>query len=282
LNGHGAATASADLFERASAFLARAVELTADSVREVEEGWAIVTPSLPQVWSLNQIWLAREIPWSRALELADEHLARLPYRHLMADNEPGRALDQPLRGEGFKVEREVAMAIAAGPTEDAPRAPGPTIAGRPAQSAPPAPGPVVIEADEQAVLPVDRRWLEEDERISTAEGVRQLLDAGLREGRALGERRFGIAGDGGQLVAMTKLRSDGHTAQVEDVYTVPEARGRGFARALVGHAVKEAQLAGNDVIFIIADDNDWPKHLYARLGFRPVGLRWAFHRELAP
>ena len=28
----------------------------------------------------------------------------------------------------------------------------------------------------------------------------------------------------------------------------------------------------------MADDNDWPKQLYARLGFEPVGRAWVFHR----
>jgi hypothetical protein len=30
----------------------------------------------------------------------------------------------------------------------------------------------------------------------------------------------------------------------------------------------------------LADDNDWPKDLYASIGFEPVGRTWAFHRDL--
>lgn len=254
-----------DLFKRASAFLDRAVGLTADSVREIEGGWAIVTPSLPLVWSLNEIRLVRPVAPQTALDLADKHLADVPYRHLLAEDELGQALEHPLRTKAFAVEHEVVMAIV----------------DRPDQTSSRSPAPQVIEVDEQALLPIERRWLQEDERITTADAISQLLDAGLREGRALGERQFGIAGEGGELAAMTKLRADGHTAQVEDVYTVPEARGRGFARTLVAHAVGVAQRAGNDVVLIVADDDDWPKHLYARVGFRPVGLRWAFHRDLA-
>jgi ribosomal protein S18 acetylase RimI-like enzyme len=227
----------------------------------VDGGWAIVTPSLPQVWSLNQIRLTKAVPGSRALELLSEHFDDLSYRHLVAEDELGEVLLEPLLSQDFKVEREIVMAFGE----------------RPAQGAP---GPEVIEPDEQAVLEVERRWLSEDERMVSAEAVEQVLAAGQREGRARGERRFGIAGDDGTLAAITKLRSDGRAAQVEDVYTVPEARGRGFARALVGHAVRVAQLAGHEVIFIVADDNDWPKHLYARLGFLPAALHWAFHREL--
>ncbi len=67
------------------------------------------------------------------------------------------------------------------------------------------------------------------------------------------------------------------TAQLEDVYTAPEERGRGHARALVTHAVAEARQKDPDLIFIVADDNDWPKHLYGRIGFEPIGWTWSFH-----
>jgi predicted GNAT family acetyltransferase len=83
----------------------------------------------------------------------------------------------------------------------------------------------------------------------------------------------------GALLAITKLRTAGNTAQVEDVYTTPEARGRGFARALVTRAVELARAGDHDVVFITADDNDWPKQLYARIGFRPLGRLWLFHHD---
>jgi GNAT superfamily N-acetyltransferase len=69
-------------------------------------------------------------------------------------------------------------------------------------------------------------------------------------------------------------------AQVEDVYTLPEARGRGFARALVAHVVAQARAEDHDLVFIMADDDDWPKNLYGRLGFEPAGRMLSFHREL--
>jgi predicted GNAT family acetyltransferase len=63
------------------------------------------------------------------------------------------------------------------------------------------------------------------------------------------------------------------------VYAAPEARGRGFASALVSQAVALARDASQEPIFIVADDNDWPKLLYERLGFRGVGNLWQFHRD---
>jgi GNAT superfamily N-acetyltransferase len=256
-------SAHEEAFERASAFHTRALELTADTVQEIDVGWVVLTPSLPEVWSLNQLLLAKPIQWTTALQRAEEHLATVPYRHLLADDDGlGRALEASLRRNGFKVERELVMAIAGG------------------THASPGRAHRIIEPDEPAMIELERRWLLEDDR-TTADGLDQLIEAALREGRAFGERRFGIAGDEGDLVALTKLRSHGHTAQVEDVYTAPEARRRGFASTLVAHAVTQAQEAGHDLIFIVADDRDWPKQLYARLGFKPVGRRWTFHRAVS-
>jgi GNAT superfamily N-acetyltransferase len=250
-----------DPFDRAVAFQTRGLALIADSVRPIDCGWLVLTPSLPQVWDLNHIRLVTQMEHHEALERAEEHLAPLPFRHLVADSDAlGQALASPLRREGFGVEREVIMAATGRPQKRARRTP-------------------VIEPDEQAMTAVERRWYEEDGR-ATPDAIEHLLEAGKREQRAWHERHFGIAGDDGNLAAITKLRSDGRTAQVEDVYTIPEARGRGFASTLVSHALSLARQEGHDFIFIGADDCNWPKHLYARLGFEPVGRRWVFHKDL--
>lgn len=255
------APGSEDAFERTADFLRRGLESIADSVRPIDGGWLVLTPSLPQVWNLNHIRLVAPMDYKAALERAEEDLAALPFRHLVADSDAlGQALASPLRREGFEIEREVVMAAT----------------GRPQKRARSAP---VIEPDEQAMMAIERRWYGEDSRV-TADAVEHLLEAAKREQRAWHERHFGIIGDDGNLAAITKLRSDGRTAQVEDVYTVPEARGRGFASTLVSHALSQARQGGHAFVFIDADDCDWPKHLYARLGFEPVGRRWVFHKDL--
>jgi predicted GNAT family acetyltransferase len=86
-----------------------------------------------------------------------------------------------------------------------------------------------------------------------------------------------VRGEHGGLVAITMLYSDGTVAQVEDVYTVPEERGRGYARALVTRAAEIAREQGHEFVFIIADEDDWPKQLYRKVGFEPIGLSWALH-----
>jgi GNAT superfamily N-acetyltransferase len=251
----------AEAIGRATQFLRRSLELTADSVRELDAGLLARTPSLPLIWSLNHLRLLVPVPWRKALTLADQHLAHVRFRHLIAEGSIARRwAGAPLQA-GFQVEREVMMVMAG----EAP--------GRAARE----PGPEVVEPDEAAMLRLLKRWHEEEGRVGSE--CEQLLEAAAREGRARGERRLGIAGANGELLAMTKLYADGRTAQVEDVYTVPEARGRGFARALVSHAIELARRGGNQVTLITADEDDWPKHLYARLGFQPAVVTWAFHRE---
>jgi predicted GNAT family acetyltransferase len=67
-------------------------------------------------------------------------------------------------------------------------------------------------------------------------------------------------------------------AQIEDVETLEEFRGRGAARAVVLAAAAAARDVGAALVFLIADDEDWPKALYQRLGFDPVGESWEFVR----
>ena len=63
--------------------------------------------------------------------------------------------------------------------------------------------------------------------------------------------------------------------EIRLVYTSPAARGRGLARALVGAA---ARACGGHVV-IAADDEDTPKRLYERIGFRPAWTMWEMTRR---
>jgi predicted GNAT family acetyltransferase len=82
----------------------------------------------------------------------------------------------------------------------------------------------------------------------------------------------------GQPASVCELYVLGDVAQVEDVNTIEEFRGRGLGSAVVLAAADAARARGCDVVFLIADDADWPKDLYARLGFDPVGRFWSFVR----
>jgi ribosomal protein S18 acetylase RimI-like enzyme len=60
------------------------------------------------------------------------------------------------------------------------------------------------------------------------------------------------------------------------VLTLERFRNRGLARAVVSKALGEARASDHDLVFLIADRDDWPKELYGKLGFDVVGRIWEF------
>ncbi len=79
---------------------------------------------------------------------------------------------------------------------------------------------------------------------------------------------------GGELIAFSELRWDGSSAEVTSVFVHPGHRGRGLGRTLTTAAVAAA--AGAEDLWIVADDEDRAKDLYARLGFRGVWVTEEF------
>jgi ribosomal protein S18 acetylase RimI-like enzyme len=108
-------------------------------------------------------------------------------------------------------------------------------------------------------------------------GIAQLLDAKLLSAQAVRARFFAVVVDG-QVVAYADLYDDGRTAQIEDVATLDQHRGRGYASALVLRALDEARQSGCDLVFLVSDEDDWPKALYRRLGFDDLGRYVKFIR----
>jgi GNAT superfamily N-acetyltransferase len=233
-----------------------------DGIEPIDGGWVSRASSLPLVWVANQVRVSRPIEYAEALALAEEHQRGLPYRQLTVDHEAsGRRLERAFRADGWEVGREVIMALTRTPDREVD------------------PG-AVIDAPEEDALALVRRWLAEDPDLDeTEDGLDQVREFNRLTWRARDARRLGMLDRDGSLAAVTMLYSDGDVAQVEDVYTVPEARGRGFARALVTHAVSLALAAGHELVFIVADDEDWPKQLYGKIGFDAVGFAWGFHRK---
>jgi GNAT superfamily N-acetyltransferase len=250
-------------WDRALEFQRHTIAMVAEECRPIEEGWLIRTPSLPMVWSANEVRVSRPIRFSDALALVERHLADLPYRQLVVEHEPSaRRLEHEFRAQGWKVEREVTMVLVRPPDRD-----------------------VDIgdarDVDDEAALTLMARWAAEDPDLNLSrEDLRQVVEHSRQSWKVRRARCLGVIGDDGGLAAITTLYSDGTIAQVEDVYTVPEERRRGFGRALVTRAASLARQGGHELTFIVADDNDSPKELYSKVGFEPAGYSWLFHREV--
>jgi GNAT superfamily N-acetyltransferase len=250
--------------DRIRAFERESIALVADELVAIPEGWVARSPSLRWVYSLNHVRVNEPIETADALALLERHMGELPYRHLVLGDEPtGERLAAELRPAGWKIERDVLMAF----TGEADRGLDTSA---------------VTEVPEADVVGLMTRWVSEDEECrGQPEMIRQFVEASRLTWRARNARHFAVLDPDGSPAGMTMLFSDGSIAQVEDVYVTAEARGRGLGRALVTHAVVQALERGHGLLFIPADDEDWPKELYAKVGFEPVARLWAAHRRMS-
>jgi ribosomal protein S18 acetylase RimI-like enzyme len=246
--------------QRARDFLLAIAVGSAGAVEEAPWGVAVRNPEFPVSHAHNQLWVRRPVPAPVLLAEADRVLGDLGHRQLtVLDDETGRELAPALRQAGYVHARHVVMV---------------------AEEPPPAPRvqpETVSFADVRA--PMAASWRREIPGLS-AEGVRQLVERTQSVARAcrltlLGVRRAGA------VVAWCELYRRGGTAQIEDVMTLPEWRGRGFASSLVATASTRAREAGDDLLFLVADEDDWPRELYRRLGFRERARTHVFARPAA-
>lgn len=251
-------------FQQILAALKWTLESLADELCPVAGGWTVRTHELPMVWTLNQVRITAPASVTEVVELSEAHQGRLPYRHVVVeDDDTAAELQTDLAHKGWKIDREVLMALESTP-----------------ESAPDT--GAVTELDVSEMLDLVRRWDMEELPGTSEEALGQLEEWNRREGQLWHETCLGVRSGEGTPVALTKLRAHGKTRWVEDVYTAPEERRRGHARMLVTRATQLARSARPDLTFILADDNNWPKRLYGALGFRPVGYTRTFHRSLAP
>jgi GNAT superfamily N-acetyltransferase len=68
--------------------------------------------------------------------------------------------------------------------------------------------------------------------------------------------------------------------QVEDLFTHPDYRRRGLATALIHRSVADCRERGAGPVVIVADANDWPKQMYAAMGFRPVAVVRSYGKDI--
>ena len=220
-------------------------------------GTALFNLSLPRVWDLNFMRLESWDDPPSAYELALEADrvqggAGLWHRRITVEHEQtALALLPGFRKLGWSVQRHLVMAHR-----------------RPSELA--ANGTRVIEIDPERLRAERHDFLGEARIGVDADAVRQLADRVLATARATELRLFAHERDGA-VVSVCELYSDGRSGQIEDVATRSAHRGRGLGRAVVLEALEASLRAGHDLTFIVADEDDWPRRLYERLGFETIG-----------
>jgi ribosomal protein S18 acetylase RimI-like enzyme len=256
---------TADRLERAVAFEHDVMRRTSTHVEPFAWGTAYLNEDLPHRYSSNLLWvdLGASPPGAEDLVAeADRVLGGrgLSHRKVNVDGEAGRALAPRFLELGWTVHRLLLMTLDAAPDR------GPSIAVE----------RVGFEIARPLAEAVARRAeITRDESV-----LRELVGfKGVAE-RELGASFF-VSRVDGELGGVCELYVGDGVAQIEDVNTLEEHRGRGIGRAVVLAAAAAARAEGADLVFLIADDEDWPKRLYARLGFEAAGPAWEFVRASA-
>jgi ribosomal protein S18 acetylase RimI-like enzyme len=246
--------------ERAFAFEDALLESAAERIEPVPLGSAFFTDSLPVVWSLNLLRVEQVGPTAEEIAAEAERLqggAGLEHRRVaISDESAGRALEAGFVGLGWKPDVFLFMV----PRREPNRAVDTSG---------------VVEVEREDLRPIREAILGEWLGDLDGEVMRQIAESDRRFAAAGNARHFAVV-VGGRPVSSTDLFSDGHTAQIEDVGTLPDHRGAGHASAVVVKALEEARAMGHDFVFLVADARDWPKEMYRRLGFDGIGEKYAF------
>jgi GNAT superfamily N-acetyltransferase len=246
------------MMDQIAAFLAWSEEQVCDRVEPWAGGTVMLTPSLPRVWDLNAARLERELP----LEQLDAEIGRAlgdaeRPRLFVRDAQLGERVVPALRG--WEVTRLIALVHARDPDRASPAG-------------------LALEVEEAAVRPLMAEFRSGRPYGKDDEIIRQLAEMDRRGTRAARSRDFAAPADG-PYVSNCRLHSDGRVAEVDHVGTLPEHRGRGLARAVVLAATQAALDAGHELVFVLAEADDWPRQLYVKLGFDPVGELYEFLRR---
>lgn len=106
--------------------------------------------------------------------------------------------------------------------------------------------------------------------IHLPDEVEQLERVDREVLRPTGRRWFAVRGDDGGIEAVAAL-DIGPAGEIDHVATLPAARGRGHATALVARCVAEARAAGRGSVLLMAEPDGQGERIYRRLGFRPLG-----------
>lgn len=241
-----------DLETRALAWHRAQRAAVCDVLEPWEHGLVARATRFPGYYDFNALVVQRPTGLGAAglAAVADEHLAGLGHRRIEFEVEPeGRRLTPGFRALGWRTYRLVSLRFAG--------------------DMPPAGGADVVEVAYEAVNDLRRVWHEEDFPGTDASYIDDAREVSL----ARGARVLAALHDG-EPIGFATLEQSGDGIEIEDVFVLAQHRGRGVGTAVTAAALRWAVGQRPRDIWIVADADGRPRHLYERLGFRPV-RSWA-------
>jgi ribosomal protein S18 acetylase RimI-like enzyme len=246
---------------RALAFERDAYQQAAARVEPLPYGLALVDERRPEAYNANVLWVTARDGVGAGDLVADAGalLGGCTQPKVVVEHEAlARALTPELRSAGWTAEWTLYMTHERAPDRCVDLA-------------------AVREVRHDDLLAAEDRHRRDQPRTKAAAARRQVIAHKRAVGELLDERCF-AAYAGGEICAYAKLRHRDRVAQVEDVVVLPGHRGAGLGRVVTSAALAAGLALEPELLFIGADDDDWPKELYARLGFVAVGRAGGFLR----
>jgi len=247
-------------FRRAIGFESAMRERCSTKTVPFRWGTALLNRDCPKVYDMNYLRADGDLTDATAEALiaeADRVLDGYEHRELeMVDQEAAERLRPGFEAAGWSMFRALFMVLRRDPDRNG--------------------HPGLGEQVEWVELrPTVLEQVRAEPYATSEEVVLQLTDRRDVLARATNLRHFGARADG-RIVSYCDLYSDGVVAQIEEVSTLEAYRNRGLARAVVEAATATALAEDHQMVFLVADEDDWPKSLYARLGFDAVGTMASF------
>jgi RimJ/RimL family protein N-acetyltransferase/ribosomal protein S18 acetylase RimI-like enzyme len=238
------------VIDRIHAFRAALQDAAAEQRVPTTHGVGLFAPSVREVYDMNYVRAEQPAPAAELIADAERLMEDYFHKRVILERADARTATD-FRAHGWTVVPHLIMAHAREPDRRADTSMVREVS-------------FAELANARREVTVGEPW--GDDEISS------LLDEAKRRIMGAVPTRFFAAFAEGEIAAYCEVRGDGEVSQIEDVNTLTRFRGRGLGRAIVQRAVDEAR-ATSDLVYLEALADDWPRELYAKLGFDVVGER---------
>ncbi|WP_327240161.1 N-acetyltransferase [Streptomyces sp. NBC_01318] len=248
--------------QRIAAFRLSFAQRQAAVVTEVSGGVVVLDQKYAASYEHNQLVVEGAPAPSELPALAETALGHLRHRQItILDDNAGIVCAPALTAAGYAHATELIMKYSGSAA----------VPDSPAQS-------VALADLRPALVRQLRIWMPQAEDAV----VRQLANRRTARLRGAEQVRFlAVRDENGTVGSWADVYLDAAQgiAQIEDVVTADTHVRRGYAQTILATALQHA--SDYDLVFLLADPDDWPHNWYIRRGFNPIGRFHIFTRTEA-